>query len=99
MSYKDIEAIGQLANFAKRDDHVMIDIAKYPFFGGDISHKKAESLSTFLSQDFDQRIKTKDPYLAAAWKMFNHAMNSNLVKFDKLFDKTCESKYEKHKAE
>lgn len=86
MTYEDLAAIGLLSEKAREGKKHLVDISKFLFFGGERSHRRAESFSTFASTTLDERICQDEPLLAASWKLFNQHMNKNLVNPSKIFD-------------
>merc|ERR1719163_2761401 len=76
MKGEDLKALETLCN---RSDTPLVDMAKYPFFGGDDCHPWTASLTTFAMETFTCDLNMCAPLLAAALKLFNDDHNTSLV--------------------
>jgi len=74
MTDSDIAALKEFVGHG-----VLMDVGKFPFFGGKDCHEWADSLTTFALPRFAADISVKAPLLAAALKLFNDEMNESLV--------------------
>jgi hypothetical protein len=84
MSDGDIEALKELM---VTSDRPLVDLAKFPFFGGDDSHNVTQSFTTFALPDFAMDLGLQWPLLAATLQSFNAEFNARLIapRMDKIF--------------
>jgi len=80
----DIETLRNLVmNMSK--SRTLVDVAKWPFFGGDQCDKVTASLSSFAKEGFAADLSTAYPLLAAALKLLSDEYNWSLVNPKHLF--------------
>merc|ERR1719253_2180340 len=72
-----------LADIMRFSDIPLVDMSKFPFFGGKQCHALTASLGSFAFPGFAMRINRQEPLLAAAWKSFNEEFNQELIHPDK----------------
>jgi len=86
--------ITALEEIMQHSDRPLVDLSKFPFFGGENSHQWADSLTTFVTPDFAPALTQRWPLLAAVLKVFNDEFNIWLVEPDvaKLFGKNTLTK-------
>merc|ERR1712217_362453 len=77
LTQADIYALQEIMKFAHLSP--MMDVSKYPFFGGELSHPWTQSLSTFASPDLSKSLSEKYPFFAGLLKLYNDEYNSLLV--------------------
>jgi len=57
----------------------LVDVAKYPFFGGKHAHPWTDALNTFVLRGFAEKVRQTRPLLAVAMKLLNDELNSSLI--------------------
>jgi len=75
MQQSDLDAIKN--DIMAHAEGPLVDIAKFPFFGGRANHPWTENFTTFAEKQFASDINLQEPTLAAVLKLFS--------------DETCES--------
>merc|ERR1712072_308769 len=80
----DLRALKEIMDHSNEP---LVDMSKFPFFGGKNCHKWANSLTSFATDTFAKRLAEARPRLAAALKSFNDEFNVHLIdpNNDKLF--------------
>jgi len=76
MTEGDIDALSEIMACS---DVPLVDIAKFPFFGGKACHACTASFTTFACDSFAGQLNLWAPQLAAALKMFNDEFNASLI--------------------
>eukprot|EP00929_Paragymnodinium_shiwhaense_P045277 TRINITY_DN23149_c0_g1_i1.p1 TRINITY_DN23149_c0_g1~~TRINITY_DN23149_c0_g1_i1.p1 ORF type:complete len:397 (+),score=95.30 TRINITY_DN23149_c0_g1_i1:144-1334(+) len=79
MQDSDLAAIQELVREAGQP---LVDVGKYPFFGGDHCHPWTASLTTFATDTFAVDLNMVSPLLAAALRLFNDSHNAALISPD-----------------
>lgn len=84
MTEEDISALEEIMACSVSP---LIDMSKFPFFGGRSNHWWTESLTTFAMPGFAEVLSQKYPFIGALLKKFNDDFNQTLIKPDekKLF--------------
>merc|ERR1712217_427433 len=72
----DIDALPEIM---KDNLSPMMDVSKYPFFGGEMSHPWTQSLSTFASPKLSKSLSENHPFFAGLLKLYNDEYNTLLV--------------------
>jgi len=72
----DFEAMSEIMEHSAQP---LVDMSKFPFFGGKDSHRWAGSLTSFATPDFAKLLTDTHPLLAAAMKSFNDEFNVHLI--------------------
>lgn len=77
MTDADIEALESVMSCS---DVPLIDVGKFPFFGGKDYHRWTDSLTTFAMPSFAKHVARSYPVVAALLKKFNDEFNEGLIK-------------------
>ena len=72
----DLEALEVILGHS---DTPLVDLSKFPFFGGKACHPVTASLATFSAPTFAAELTAKAPLLVAAMVLFNEEFNQALV--------------------
>jgi len=90
MTPEDLEALREIMNTCA--DKPLVDVGKFPFFGGKDCHPWTDSLTTFAMPNFAKELATTHPVHASMLKLFNDEFNATLVDPDSksLFKKGIE---------
>jgi len=76
MQDEDIQALKDIMACA---DSPLVDVGKFPFFGGKDCHPWTDSLTTFVIPGFANSLSSRWPELAAVMKTFNDEFNEELI--------------------
>merc|ERR550532_2629062 len=76
MKESDILALGTIM---EHSDVPLVDVGKFPFFGGKDCHAWTDSLTTFASPSLARDLSSKWSYLAGLLKLYNDEFNAGLV--------------------
>jgi len=76
MKEADLQA---LEDIMRCSDHPLVDMSKFPFFGGSQAHPVTDSFSVFALPSFAEQLSMMDPLLAATWQSFNEEFNVGLI--------------------
>jgi len=76
-----------LQDIMRHSDDPLVDLGKFPFFGGKDNHPWANSLTTFVEPDFAIKLNDRKPLLAALLKSFNDEFNKGLIAPSKIFER------------
>merc|ERR1711963_563598 len=57
----------------------MVDMSKFPFFGGKECSPLTDALGVFCLPSFAREVCSIDPLLAAAWVSFDEEFNGSLI--------------------
>merc|ERR1712062_643440 len=72
----DLEALKELVSCS---DEPLVDVARFPFFGGKNAHPITASLKTFVTPTFAKEVSAEWPETAAMLKIFNHVKIAELI--------------------
>lgn len=84
MSDLDLNALCLLVG----DKGVLVDAAKFPFFGGNQAHGLTKSFTTFAIPSFAPLLSCRHPLIAAFWGLMNDEFNKKLIAPEKLFEES-----------
>merc|ERR1719161_2504571 len=83
MKQQDLQALREISKFSAGP---LVDVAKYPFFGGGKCHPCTDSFTTFAPSSFATELNyVAPPLLVASLKLINDEHNIGLIQPSKLF--------------